>query len=282
MKISPPDPALLSLNTATVREKWSLREMIEGCARHGIRGISPWRDKLAALGVKEAAKIIRNYGLTVTGLCRGGMFPVADRKGREAALDDNLRAIEEAATLGARCLVLVAGGLPAGSKDIAGAREMVRDGIGEVLDRARAAGVPLAIEPLHPMYCADRACINTLAQALDLCDQLDSGASGSLGVAVDVYHVWWDPQLQQGIERAGDKRLLAFHVCDWLVPTTDLLNDRGMMGDGVIDLPLIRSWMETAGYRGFHEVEIFSARNWWKREPDDVLGVVKRRHQECC
>ena len=282
MKIPPPDPGLLSLNTATVRERWSLREVIQGCARHGIRGISPWRDKLAELGAKEAARLIRDNGLKVTGLCRGGMFPAADRKDRQAALDDNLRAIEDAATLGARCLVLVAGGLPAGSKDLAGAREMVRDGIGETLERARAAGVPLAIEPLHPMYCADRACVNTMAQALDLCDQIDSGASGSLGVAVDVYHVWWDPQLQQGIERAGDKRLLAFHVCDWLVPTTDLLNDRGMMGDGVIDLPLIRSWMEAAGYRGFHEVEIFSARNWWKREPDDVLGVVKRRHQECC
>jgi len=282
MKISPPDPALLSLNTATVREKWNLREMIEGCARHGIRGISPWRDQLAALGVKEAAKMIRNNGLTVTGLCRGGMFPAADRKGRQAALDDNLRAIDEAAALGARCLVLVAGGLPAGSRDLKGAREMVRDGMGEALEHARSAGVPLAIEPLHPMYCADRACVNTLSQALDLCDQLDTGKSGALGVAVDVYHVWWDPQLESQIERAGDQRLLAFHICDWLVPTTDLLNDRGMMGDGVIDLPLIRSWMEDAGYRGFHEVEIFSARNWWKREPGDVLGVMKQRHQECC
>jgi sugar phosphate isomerase/epimerase len=282
MKIPPPDPGLLSLNTATVREKWNLREMIEGCARHGIRGISPWRDKLAELGAKDAAKLIRDNGLKVTGLCRGGMFPAAGRKERVAAIDDNLRAIEDAATLGAQCLVLVVGGLPVGSKDLGGAREMVRDGIGEVLDHARSAGVPLAIEPLHPMYCADRACVNTLEQALDLCDQLDSGASGYLGVAVDVYHVWWDPALKEQIERAGDKRLLAFHVCDWLVPTTDLLNDRGMMGDGVIELPLIRSWMETAGYRGFHEVEIFSARNWWKREPDDVLGVVKRRHQECC
>jgi len=281
-KIASPDPGLLSLNTATVKEKWSLREAIEGCARRAIRGISPWRDKLAAMGVKEAAQAIRDNGLTVTGLCRGGMFPAADRKGRQAALDDNLRAIEEAAVIGARCLVLVAGGLPAGSRDLGGARAMVRDGMGETLERARSAGVPLAIEPLHPMYCADRACVNTLAQALDLCDELDGGKSGALGVAVDVYHVWWDPALQAQIERAGDKRLLAFHVCDWLVPTTDLLTDRGMMGDGVIDIPLIRSWMEAAGYRGFHEVEIFSARNWWKREPDDVLSTAKRRHQEFC
>ena len=278
MNHSPPNPDLLSLNTATVREKWSLRQMIEGCARHGIRGIAPWRDKLAELGVKEAAKIIRAHGLTVTGLCRGGMFPAADRQGRRAAIEDNLRAIEDAATLEARCLVLVVGGLPPGSKDLAGAREQVRDGIGAVLGHARSCGVPLAIEPLHPMYAADRACVNTLAQANDLCDELGEG----LGLAVDIYHVWWDPRLKAEIERAGAKRLLAFHICDWLVPTTDLLLDRGMMGDGVIDIPLIRSWVEVAGYRGFHEVEIFSANNWWRRDPEEVLATCRERHQRFC
>ena len=278
MNHSPPNPDLLSLNTATVREKWSLRQMIEGCARHGIRGIAPWRDKLAELGVKEAAKIIRAHGLTVTGLCRGGMFPAADRQGRRAAIEDNLRAIEDAATLEARCLVLVVGGLPPGSKDLAGAREQVRDGIGAVLGQARGCGVPLAIEPLHPMYAADRACVNTLAQANDLCDELGEG----LGLAVDIYHVWWDPRLKAEIERAGDRRLLAFHICDWLVPTTDLLLDRGMMGDGVIDIPLIRSWVEVAGYRGFHEVEIFSANNWWRRDPEEVLATCRERHQRFC
>ena len=275
----PPDPRLLSLNTATVREKWSLREIIAGCARHRIPGISPWRDQVAQTGAKEAARMIRDHGLAVTGLCRGGMFPAPDRRGRRAAIDDNLRAIDDAAILEAACLVLVVGGLPAGSKDLPGAREMVRDGIGEVLDHARSAGVPLAIEPMHPMYCADRGCVNTLAQALDLCDELGSGSTGGLGVVVDVYHVWWDPQLRAQIERAGDKRLLAYHICDWLVPTTDLLLDRGMMGDGVIDLPLVRSWMGEAGYRGFHEVEIFSARNWWKRDPDEVLMLCRERHQ---
>src|SRR3970040_2359317 len=175
MRINPPDPGLLSLNTATVRERWSLRQMIEGCARHGIRGISPWRDKLAELGAKEAAKMIRAHGLTVTGLCRGGMFPAADRQGRQAAIEDNLRAIEDAATLHAKCLVLVVGGLPAGSKDLAGAREQVRDAMGAVLAHAHDCGVPLAIEPLHPMYAADRACVNTLGQANDLCDELGEG-----------------------------------------------------------------------------------------------------------
>jgi sugar phosphate isomerase/epimerase len=280
--VSAPDPALLSLNTATTRKQWSLAQAIAGCARHGIRGIAPWRDQLHAMGVEAAAHAIRGHGLTVTGLCRGGMFPTADAAGRKATIDDNLRAIDEAHSLAARCLVLVVGGLPQGSKDIAGAREQVRDGVATVLPHARKAGIPLAIEPLHPMYAADRACINTLSQALDLCDALDPHDEGSLGVAVDVYHVWWDPQLERQIERAKKSRLLAFHICDWLVPTRDLLNDRGMMGDGVIDLPGIRSWMQRAGYAGFHEVEIFSELDWWQRDPDQVLHTCKERHRRVC
>ena len=276
-----PDPGKLSLNTATVRERWNLAQMIDGCARHGIRGISPWRDKLDELGAKEAARRIRAAGLTVTGLCRGGMFPARTKAGRLAAVRDNLKAIDDAATIGARCLVLVVGGLPRGSRDLAGAREQVKEGIAAILPHARECRVPLAIEPLHPMYAADRACVNTLAQALDLCDALDAKKSGALGVAVDVYHTWWDPQLEIQIRRAGRKRLLAYHICDWLVPTADLLLDRGMMGDGVVDLKRIRSWVEGAGYRGFHEVEIMSARNWWQRDPDDVLATMKRRHRDC-
>jgi sugar phosphate isomerase/epimerase len=277
-----PPAELLSLNTATTRKQWRLAQAIEGCARHGIRGIAPWRDQLHEIGVQAAAKAIRDHGLTVTGLCRGGMFPAADAAGRKAAIEDNLRAVDEAQALEAQCLVLVVGGLPAGSKDIAGAREQVRDGIAAIVPHARKAHVPVAIEPLHPMYAADRACVNTLAQALDLCDTLDPHDEGGLGVALDVYHVWWDPQLQYGIERAGQRRLLAFHICDWLVPTRDLLTDRGMMGDGVIDLPRIRSWVERAGYRGFHEVEIFSELDWWKRDPDEVLKTCKDRHQRVC
>jgi len=279
--VSAPDPRLLSLNTATTRKQWSLAQAIAGCARHGIGGIAPWRDQLHAMGIEPAAHAIRGHGLTVTGLCRGGMFPAADAAGRKRAIDDNLRAIEEAHALAAQCLVLVAGGLPQGSKDIAGAREQVRDGIAAILPHARKAGVPLAVEPLHPMYAADRSCINTLGQALDLCDALDPRHQG-LGVAVDVYHVWWDPQLEHQIERAGNSRLLAFHICDWLVPTRDLLNDRGMMGDGIIDLPGIRSWLQRAGYNGFHEVEIFSELDWWRRDPDQVLQICKERHRQFC
>ncbi|MGH8682501.1 MAG: sugar phosphate isomerase/epimerase family protein [Burkholderiales bacterium] len=277
-----PDPGLLSINTATLGEKRNLRREIDALRRHNVRGIAPWRDEVGEIGAKEAARMLRDNGLVVTGFVRAGFFPAADRKGRQAAVDDNRRAIDDAATLEAKCLVVVAGGLPKESKDLAGARTMVRDGLGEILDHARSSGVPIAIEPLHPMYCADRACVNTMRQALDLCDELVGKSGAGIGVAVDVYHAWWDPELKAQIERAGDKRLLAFHLCDWLVPTTDLLLDRGMMGDGVIDLPLIRSWMEAAGYRGLHEVEIFSKNNWWKREPDEVLATCKLRHETSC
>jgi len=261
----------LSLNGATVREQWTLAQIIDGCARHGIAGISPWRDQVAQMGLPSTVQAIKDNGLVVTGLCRGGFFTAKDWR------DDNRRAIEEAHALGAQCLVLVVGGLPAGSKDLAGARRQVRDGIAEILPEARKARVPLAIEPLHPMQAAERACINTLEQALDLCDELGDG----IGVAVDVYHVWWDPKLEQQIGRAGKKRILAYHICDWLVPTRDLLNDRGMMGDGVIDLPRIRGWVERAGYAGFQEVEIFSERDWWQRDPDEVLDTCKERLARC-
>jgi sugar phosphate isomerase/epimerase len=263
----------VSLNTATVREQWDLRQCIEGCARHGIGAISPWRDKLDALGAAEAARMITDNGLKVSGLCRGGMFPAVDAVGRQAALDDNRRAIDDAAAIGAACLVLVVGGLPAGSRDIAGARAQVRDGIGAVLDHARARNMPLAIEPLHPAYAADRACVNTMGHANDLCDELGDG----VGIALDVYHVWWDPCLETEIRRAGRDRLLAFHVCDWLVPTRDLLLDRGMMGDGVIDIPHIRALVEAEGFDGLTEVEIFSSMDWWKRDPDEVLKVIVER-----
>jgi sugar phosphate isomerase/epimerase len=282
--MSEPDAALLSINTATVRQRWTLPQIIDGCARHGIRMISPWRDQVAAAGLKESAQRIRDAGLGLSGYCRGGMFPAADRAGRRSALDDNKRAVDEALALGAPCLVLVVGGLPKErdgrivSKDLASAREMVRDGIGELNEYARPAGMPLAIEPLHPMYAADRSCVNTMTHANDLCDELGSG----VGIAVDVYHTWWDPQLEAEIRRAGahPRRLLAYHICDWLVPTADLLLDRGMMGDGVIDLPRVRAWMEAAGYRGAHEVEIFSANRWWKEDPDIVLATCKARHRE--
>jgi sugar phosphate isomerase/epimerase len=267
------DKSLLAINSATVKP-WTLEQLVEGCVRAGITAIAPWRDIVQACGVERAGKLIRAQGLTVTCYCRAGMFPAADEAGRRATLDDNRRAVDEAAGVGARCLVLIAGGLPKGSKDITGAHAQVRDGIAALLPYARAAGVPLAIEPLHPMYAADRACVNTLAHANDLCDQLGEG----LGIVYDVYHLWWDPDLPRQTTRAAG-RILTYHVCDWLVPTRDLLLDRGMPGDGVIDLRGIRAMVEATGYAGHCDVEIFSAQNWWTREPAEVLRICLERHQ---
>ena len=283
------DHRWLSINTATVRKSRGqdlpLTDILDACARQGIQAVSPWRDQVAAVGLKTISAQVKSLGLKLSGYCRGGMFPAVDAAGLQAARDDNRRAVDEACELGAPCLVLVVGGLPgalAGKalhKDIAHAREQVSDGIAELLVYAKANGMPLAIEPLHPMFAADRACINTMEHALDVCDALDPGQTGALGVAVDVYHVWWDPKLQAQIERAGQSRLLAFHVCDWLTPTTDLLNDRGMMGDGVIDIPRIRGWVEAQGFAGFSEVEIFSTGNWWTRDHDEVLSTCIERHR---
>ncbi len=285
------DHRWLSINTATVRRQrgvdWPLLEILDACAERGIRAVSPWRDQVAAAGLQATAQRLQAHGIELSGYCRGGMFTHADAAGRMKARDDNRRALDEACTLRAPCLVLVVGGLPgaldgrAAHHDLASAREQVSEGIAALLDDARERRMPLAIEPLHPMYAADRACINTLEQALDVCDALDAQRSGALGVAVDVYHVWWDPKLIAQIERAGRERLLAFHVCDWLTPTTDLLEDRGMMGDGVIDLPRLRAAVEAQGFAGYSEVEIFSARNWWQRDGGEVLDTCIQRHRRC-
>jgi sugar phosphate isomerase/epimerase len=283
------DHRWLSINTATVRKsrgvEQPLTEILEACAARGIRAVSPWRDQVAAAGLPVISKLVKAHGLELSGYCRGGMFPAADAAGLKAAHDDNRRAVDEACELNAACLVLVVGGLPgalagkAAHKDIALSRSQVHDGIAALLEHARASKMPLAIEPLHPMYAADRACINTLEHALDVCDALDPSKTGALGVALDVYHVWWDPKLQAQIRRAGKERLLAFHVCDWLTPTTDLLNDRGMMGDGVIDIPKIRGWVEAQGFAGYSEVEIFSTGTWWQRDTGEVLDTCIARHR---
>lgn len=268
----------LAINLATIRKQYPLAQALNACVRHKVSAVAPWRDQIANAGLETAAKLIRDSGLSITGLCRGGAFTAADAAGRAAAIDDNRRAIDEAATIGAAHLVLVVGTLPPGSRDIAGARQMVEDGLAAVLPYARERNMPLAIEPLHPMYCGDRACVSTLAQALDLCERLGDGT----GVVVDTYHTWWDPDAASQIARAGRMgAILAYHISDWLVPTTDLLNDRGMMGDGVIDFPRMRAMVDAAGYRGPQEVEIFSDR-WWSRPGDEVLATCVERFRTVC
>lgn len=269
----------ISINQVTTRERWALAQAIDGYARHGVAGIGTWSEGVREIGLAATARRIREAGLAVTGHLVGGLLTDADPAARRSRIDDNLRVIEEAAELGARCIVTIAGGLPAGTRDLAGARARALDGLAEILPAARAAGVTLGLEPLHPMICAARSVLPTLELANDWYEALsDDGDGSGLGVVVDVYAVWWDPSLAREIDRARG-RICAFHVSDWLADTTDLRLDRGMMGDGVIDIPGIRAMVEAAGFAGVPEVEIFSARDWWRRDPDEVVRVAKARCQ---
>ena len=269
------DYSRLSINQWTTLRQWSLPEAIEGYARHGIHAIGIVREKLQEIGVAEASRLLRAHQMTVTGYCIGGLLTDADPARFQANLDDTRHVIDEAAALAAQCVVFVTGGLPDGSKDLPAARARCLEGLAELLPYARKAGVTLALEPLHPMICAFRSCLSTLGQANDWIEELEAGPE--LGIALDVYHVWWDPQMEVEIERAAG-RIAAFHVCDWLMNTQDLRLDRGMMGDGVIDIRRIRRLVEATGYNGHREVEIFSERNWWRRDPDELLEIAKARY----
>ena len=280
-----PEPLRLarcSINTATLGHRSPIGTVIDAVARAGFGAIAPWRRDLEGHEVASVARHIREAGLALSGYCRSTYFPAADRSQFLANVEDNRRALDDAATLGAPCFVLVVGGLPPGSRDLGDARAQVADGIGLLLEHGRKLGVTLAIEPLHPMYAADRSCITGLAEALALCDALDPEAEGGVGVAIDLYHLWWDWRRAADIVAAGQRRrIAAFHVCDWLVPTNDFLLDRGMMGDGVIDIAAIRSEVEAAGYRGFTEVEIFS-RRWWAHPQPEVLAICAERLVGVC
>lgn len=262
----------LSLNQITTNG-WNVREAVEGCARAGISSIGLWREKIQEYGLTNSKRALTDTGIQVSSLCRGGWFPAASKEERQARLDDNRRAIEEVAELGANTLVLVCG--PAPDRDIAAGRLMVAEAISQLLPDALAAGVKLGIEPLHPMFAADRSVIVTLAEANRLIEYFKSDA---LGVVIDVYHVWWDPDVLSQIARATG-RILGFHVSDWLVPPPDTLLGRGMMGDGKIDLRLLRSAVEAAGYAGAIEVEIFN-RAIWDTPGDEVLHLMKQRYLE--
>ncbi len=271
------------MNTATLGHREPLTRTIDRIARAGFGGIAPWRREVEQADVAALARQIRALDLRVTGYCRSTALPAATRQAFLANVEANRAALHDAAALGARCFVMVAGGIPEGERDLAGARAQFAEGVAALLDTARALNVPLALEPLHPMYAADRAVLNTLAQALQVCETVDPDNGGFLGVAIDAYHCWWDPALEASIDAAGRaRRILAYHVCDWLRDTQDLLLDRGMMGDGVIDLPAMRACVEQAGYDGLVEVEIFSARHWWRRDPDDVLACCAARLQTVC
>ncbi|WP_125616610.1 sugar phosphate isomerase/epimerase family protein [Specibacter cremeus] len=267
----------LSLNSATTK-KWTLAEAVAGCVRAGIPAIGPWRDRVAEAGLENAARMIKDAGLRVSSLCRGGFLTAADAPGQAAAMADNRAAILEAVALDTTELFLVVGGLAPGEKDVIAARARVADRLAELVPFAVDHGVRLVLEPLHPMYAADRALISTLGQALDLAAPYDTSA---VGVAVDTFHVWWDPQLRAQIERAGrENRIASYQVCDFNLPiAADALLSRGMMGDGVIDFATIGAWVRDAGYTGDIEVEIFN-QDIWDSPGDEVLATMKERYAE--
>ena len=269
------DFSRLSLNSATTKY-WTLEQVIEGCVRAGIPAVGPWRDRVAEVGTERAAKLISNAGLRVSSLCRGGFLTAADAEGREAAVRDNRAAILEAEALGTSELFLVVGGLPDGDRDIVAARQRIADRLEELVPFAAEHGVRLVLEPLHPMYAADRALLSTLGQALDLAAPYPAAV---VGVAVDTFHVWWDPQLRAQIARAGrENRIASYQVCDFNLPiASDALLSRGIMGDGVIDFATITGWVAEAGYTGDIEVEIFN-QEIWDNPGDELLETVKARY----
>jgi sugar phosphate isomerase/epimerase len=258
---------------------WSLAECCSRYASAGVGGVSVWRNTVApeegGVGLDEAVKIVKGSGLAVPAYVRGGFFPSFEGEKRQAAIDHNKRMLDEAAALGAEQVVLVVGAVP--GMPLAEARKQVADGIAACLDHAQQVGVKLSIEPLHPMYAGDKSCVNRLAEARAICEQL---RSAWLGIALDVYHVWWDPELEREIELAGEQgTLFGFHVCDWRLNTRHLLTDRGLMGEGCIDIRRIRSLVEAAGFVGFNEVEVFSEQ-YWAMDQGAYLALIAQRYAE--
>lgn len=262
------DLSKLCIHTITTKP-WSIEEAAMKFAASGVKGITVWRDALAGRNIKQTGQMLRDNNLEIVSLCRGGFFPGTDAAKRKLAIDDNRKAIDEAYELGTKMIVLVCGADPA--QQLEDSSKQIQDGIAEIIPDAKAAGVRLAIEPLHPMYADTRSAINTLAQANDMVEALSSPC---VGVAVDVYHLWWDPNLEVEIKRSGkNNALLAFHICDWKSPTLDMLNDRGLMGEGCIPIKKIRGWVEETGFNGFNEVEIFST-EYWKQDQNIFLENI--------
>jgi sugar phosphate isomerase/epimerase len=266
------EKARLALNQMTTAN-WSVGQAVEGCARHGIGSIALWRHKIADAGLGASVKLVRDAGLHVSSICRGGMFPASTETERRKNIEDNFRAADEAAALEADSLVLVVGGC-AGIA-IEDARKMVADGVAALAPYARERGVRIGLEPLHPMYAADRSVLNTIGQALELASPYDAR---EVGVILDTFHIWWDPRIEELIAQAAG-RIFGFHVSDWLVPLPDVLLGRGLMGDGVIDNRRLRLLVEKAGYDGPIEVEIFN-RALWDADPDTVLAQVIERFEK--
>jgi sugar phosphate isomerase/epimerase len=268
------DLSQLCIHTITTKP-WCIEEAAKNFSTAGVKGITVWRDALQGRNITQTGQLLRDHGLEIVSLCRGGFFPDIDKTKRASAIADNKKAIDEAAELGATMVVLVCGADP--KQPLEDSRKQIQEGIQTLIPDAANAGVKLAIEPLHPMYADTRSAINTLSQANDMAEALNSPW---VGIAVDVYHLWWDPFLEQEIKRCGKNgHLLAFHICDWNIPTTDLLLDRGLMGEGCIPVNKIRTWVEATGFTGFYEVEIFSNR-YWQEDQSEFLQKIISAYRE--
>ncbi|MFE9962341.1 sugar phosphate isomerase/epimerase family protein [Streptomyces sp. NPDC005525] len=271
------DLSRLSINQETIKQ-WSLPELTEGCVKAGIDKVGLWRAPVQEYGVERTAQLLTDAGISVTSLCRGGFFTALDPAERARALDDNRAAIDEAAALSTDTLVLVSGGLPAGSRDLHGARERIAEALAELGPYAQEQGVRLAIEPLHPMFASDRCVVSTLSQALDIAERFPAE---QVGVVVDTYHIWWDDQAAAQIARAGaGGRIHSFQLADWITPLpAGVLVGRGQLGDGSVDFRAFREMVEATGFTGPIEVEIFNE-GLWARDGADVLAEVAARYVE--
>ena len=266
------DFSRLCVHTITTKG-WELEEAVDRYANAGVSGITVWRQWLEGRDPGKAGESIRAAGLKVVSLCRGGFYPALEQKSRDEAIEDNKKAIEDAAAMGAPLVVLVCGAVP--GQSLVESRKQITDGIAATVPLAESLGIKLAIEPLHPMYADDRSAINSLASANEVCDELNHPL---VGIAYDVYHLWWDPDLEEQTQRTAEaNRLFAYHVCDWMTPTTDLLNDRGLMGEGCIDLRGIRAMVEKNGFNGMIEVEVFSNR-WWGKPTAEFLQAIQHAY----
>ena len=266
------DFSRLCVHTLT-NKPWNIEACVKNYSAAGIHGITVWRNVLENKNLREVKSLLDDHAMTVVSLARGGFFPSVEQAKREEAIGDNLFAIEQAVAIGAPSIVLVCGA--DGRQSLEKSREQITEGINKLIPAAKSAGVKLSIEPLHPMYAGDRSAVNTLKQANDMAELINSEW---VGVAVDVYHLWWDNALQAEIKRCtANNHLFAFHVCDWNVPTVDFLNDRGLMGDGCINVPEIRGWVEDAGFAGYHEVEVFSDK-YWAMDQLEYLEKIKKAY----
>ena len=275
------NPRLFSINTGSLGYKEPLENIIKECEKRNIGYISPWRSELVKKDLAKLKNLLDESNIKVNSLCRSSYYTAQNKQQRNKAIDDNKRALDYAAQLGASNYIQVVGSLYPFQKNLQEVRKQVKEGIFNILEHSKEVGVSIAIEPLHPMTCGDRSCITSLREALDLCDELDPYQDFNLGVVVDVYHVWWDAYILEQIKRASS-RILSFHVSDWLLTTSDLVNDRGMPGEGCIDIKYLRKSVEEAGFSGPIELEVFSSKNWWNLPLSELLDICVRRISEYC